>query len=160
MFCGGNKKQWIILLPVIPLEQHLICNIKILFTVPSKIRQDLNKEVEGSSLLQSWPRVCNELSLPYRGCVTGSPLQNWFKKVIDSKKEIKLSNILKRPEVVLFHHPLICDQHTHDLGKLSACVCVCMCDLLFSFILYLQVLKLNIFFSINPTLDVHFDQVL
>lgn len=53
MFCGGNKKQRIILLPVIPLEQHLICNMKILFTVPSKIRQDLNKEVERSSLLQS-----------------------------------------------------------------------------------------------------------
>ena len=129
MFCGGNKKQWIILLPVIPLKQHLICNMKILFTVPSKIRQDLNKEVEGSCLLQSWPRVCNELSLPYRGCVTRSLLQNWFKKVTGSKKEIKLSNILKRPEVVLLHHPLICDQHTHDLGKLwvHVCVCVCVC---------------------------------
>ena len=36
MFCGGNKKQWIILLSVISLEQHLICNMKILFTVPLK----------------------------------------------------------------------------------------------------------------------------
>lgn len=72
MFCGrGKKQQWIIHLTVAPLEQPLICNMSILFTILSKNKTGLESSCGGK------PSFCGPASefamgsvLPFWGCPT------------------------------------------------------------------------------------------